>query len=115
MDDIVILGNDLGKLREDFVRLEEFSLDRLGMKMSHWHAHPTSQGINFVGYRIWPTHKLLRQQSVIRAKRRIKACIEHNDADGLQKFIGSWSGHAMWADANHLFNWLEANYAITFD
>ncbi len=115
MDDIVILGDDLGKLRDDFYRLEQFSLERLGMRMSHWHALPVSHGINFVGYRIWTTHKLLRQSSVVRAKRRIKTCIKHNDHDGLRKFVASWSGHSRWADANNLFNWLENNYAITFD
>lgn len=29
--------------------------------------------------------------------------IPHGEDEGLQKFIASRSGHAMWADANHLF------------
>lgn len=113
MDDIVILGDDLEKLREDFYKIEEFSALKMGMKISHWHAEPTSHGINFVGYRIWQTHKLLRKQSVIRAKRRIDSCIRHKDFEGLDKFLGSWLGHALWADSHNLLNWMEQKYELT--
>lgn len=61
------------------------------------------RGINFLGYRIWPSHKLLRKDSVTRAKRKVANFIEHGEDEGLQKFLASWSGYAMWADANNLF------------
>lgn len=115
MDDIVILGDDLGQLHETFHQIEAFSADQLEMRISHWHASPVSRGVNFVGYRIWPSHKLLRTDSVIRAKRKIRNCIEHNDLDTLTKFVASWSGHAMWADSNNLINWMENRYELTFD
>ena len=105
--------NKVLKLSEDFYKIEEFSALNMGMKISHWHAEPTSHGINFVGYRIWQTHKLLRKQSVIRAKRRIDSCIRHKDFEGLDKFLGSWLGHALWADSHNLFNWMEQKYELT--
>ena len=70
----------------------------------------SSRGINFLGYRIWPSHKLLRKDSVTRAKRKVVNFIKHGE--GLQKFLASWSGHAMWADANNLFTWLENRHGI---
>ena len=73
---------------------------------------PISRGINFLGYRIWPSHKLLRKDSVTRAKRKVANFIKHGEDEGLQKFLASWSGHAMWADANHLFTWLENRHGI---
>lgn len=115
MDDIVVLGDDLPRLRDDFLRLADFSLERMGLRISKWSCHPVSRGVNFLGYRIWPTHKLLRKDSVIRAKRKISAFVLHQDAAGLQKFVASWAGHAQWADTHNLFRWMERRYAISFD
>lgn len=112
MDDIVILSNDLGQLREDFQKIEEFSMQRLGLKISHWAAQPVSHGINFLGYRVWPTHKLLRHSSVVRAKRKIKRYVEAKNYEALKRFIASWTGHAKWADANNLMLWLHEKYGL---
>lgn len=114
MDDIVALGNDANELHDVKNQLEEFSLNRLGLKLSKWQVSPISQGINFLGYRIWPTHKLLRKDSVTRAKQKIEKFNRHNDADAINKFVAAWSGHAKWADTQHLFNYLEQKYNITF-
>ena len=110
MDDIVIVSNDLPRLREDFCKIEDFSRERLGLKISHWAAQPVSRGINFLGYRIWPTHKLLRKNSVVRAKRKIKRYTKAGDHESLTKFLASWSGHARWADASNLMTWLNKEY-----
>jgi len=112
MDDIVILGNDQDELRETFNRIEEFSLDRLKLKISRWHIAPTSHGIDFLGYRIWKNHKLLRKRSVVRAKRKIANFVRFGDMDGLNKFAASWRGHARWADAENLFTWMEKKYEL---
>lgn len=110
MDDIVILGNDLNQLREDFKKIEAFSLGILKMRISKWQASPISQGINFLGYRIWPTHKLIRKDSVKRAKRKIARYVANGDEVALQKFVASWRGHAQHADTCNLFNYLEKKY-----
>lgn len=47
-----------------------------------------------------------------RAKRKVANFIKHGEDEGLQKFLASWSGHAMWADANNLFTWLEKRHGI---
>lgn len=113
MDDVVMLGNDLNKLRDDFQKFETFSQDHLKLGISKWSAAPVTQGINFLGYRIWATHKLLRKDSVTRAKRKIDYYVKNNRQEDLSKFIGAWSGHAQWADTHNLFNWLEQKHGIT--
>lgn len=45
-------------------------------------------------------------------KRKVANFIKHGEDEGLQKFLASWSGHAMWADANNLFTWLEKRHGI---
>jgi len=114
MDDIVILDSDPDRLRVSFNKIQEFAKTDLGMGISKWQVSPVSQGINFLGYRIWPTHKLIRKDSVARAKKKVQKFIKHNDFDSLKKFIASWSGHAKWADTNNLFNWIRNRHAITF-
>jgi retron-type reverse transcriptase len=107
MDDMVLLDNDLDKLHDMKQQLEEFALEEMKLKFSKWNISPLSQGINFLGYRIWPHHKLLRKQSVTRAKRIIKALRERQDEEALKKFLAAWTGHASWADTHHLMAYLE--------
>jgi len=113
MDDIVILDDDKERLVDSFLRLNDWSMEHLKLRIGKWQVSPTSRGVNFLGYRIWKTHKLLRKDSVLRAKRKIALYTKNGDNEALKKFIGSWSGHAKWADTNHLFNWLERKHGIT--
>ena len=114
MDDIVVLGNDKDELMDCFLRLSDFSINELELRIGKWQVSPVSRGVNFLGYRIWPTHKLLRKDSVTRAKRKITRYVKHGDDESLAKFVASWNGHAQWADAHNLFNWMEKHHGITF-
>ena len=112
MDDIVVLGDDPENLMDTFLRLNDFSMQRLGLRIGKWHMSPTSRGVNFLGYRIWPTHKLLRKDSVLRAKRKVANFVHHQDTEGLSKFAASWAGHARWADTHNLFTWIKDRYGL---
>lgn len=112
MDDIVVLSSNPYELRHWFDDIEQFSIDRLGLRMSKWQISPVTRGINFLGYRIWPRHKLMRKQSVTTAKRKIKRYIQTKDQESLDKFLASWKGHAAHADTCNLFNHLESTYGI---
>jgi retron-type reverse transcriptase len=112
MDDIVILSSNPYDLRNWHDDIATVSRDRLGLRISKWHVAPISRGINFLGFRIWPRHKLLRKQSVTGAKRKIDRYIRRNDPLALEQFIASWRGHATHADTCHLFNHLETRYGI---
>lgn len=113
MDDMVILSSNPYELRRWKDDIEQAADERLQLRLSHWHVSPVSRGINFLGYRIWPRHKLLRKRSVTGAKRKIKRYLKHNASEQLQRFIASWRGHAAFADTCNLFNHLEAHYGIS--
>ncbi|QXX74225.1 reverse transcriptase/maturase family protein [Methylovirgula sp. HY1] len=102
MDDIVVLGSDAGHLRVVKESIETFAHDALGLRLSKWNLAPASRGVNFLGYRIWPTHKLLRRQSVIRAKRRLRYLRANGDHEAMAAFLAAWLGHAAWADSRNL-------------
>lgn len=113
MDDIVVLGNDAQELRDSFAKIRDHAQEKLHLGISKWHCSPVSRGINFVGYRIWSGHKLLRKSSVTRAKQKISGYVAKKDLPSLGRFIASWSGHAQWADTHNLKQWMEDKYGIT--
>jgi len=102
MDDLVVLGPSVEHLRRVRDDIEAFSRDNLGLRFSKWSVQPASRGVNFLGYRIWPGHQLLRKDSVRRARRKIARYRAAGDAERLQKFLASWHGHASWADSHNL-------------
>lgn len=112
MDDIVILSSNPYELRDWFEDIREASSQQLGLGISKWQVSSVTRGINFLGFRIWPRHKLLRKRSIIGAKRKIRRYLKHGDQGALKKFIASWRGHAGHADTCHLFNHLENQYGI---
>ncbi len=102
MDDIVVLGRSSEHLRCVKESIEQYSRDHLGLRFSKWQIASVGRGINFLGYRVWPTHKLLRRASVTRARRKIAAYRAAGDHKRLQKFLAAWLGHAGWADSRNL-------------
>jgi hypothetical protein len=102
MDDIVVLGRSSEHLARVKTSIEHFAARELGLRFSKWQIASVSRGINFLGYRIWPTHKLLRRDSVTRARRKIAAYRAAGDYERLRKFLAAWLGHARWADSANL-------------
>jgi RNA-directed DNA polymerase len=115
MDDIVIVSSNPYELRRWFEDIEETSKQRLGLSISKWQVAPVSRGINFLGFRIWPKHKLLRKRSVVSAKRKIVRFLRIDDHPALNRFTASWRGHAAHADTCNLFTHMEKRYGISLN
>ena len=106
MDDIVVLDASPDRLFEIKHQIE-LSAQKLGLSFSKWSIAPVSRGVNFLGYRIWATHKLLRRQSVVTAKRKLKRLKQHGQPLKMQQFLAGWVAHAAHADTCNLRNFLE--------
>jgi len=78
---------------------------KFGLRFSKYSIHRASQGINMLGYRIWPSHKLLRKRSIKLFRRDLKH-IELNIESGI---IGIKSKvnriKSFVAHANHADTW----------
>jgi hypothetical protein len=107
MDDLVVLGDSSRHLRAVKESIEDFSRCVLGLRFSKWSLAPAHRGVNFLGYRIWPTHKLLRRDNVTRARRKIAGFRAGGDHRRLEMFVASWLGHARFADAANLIRSLD--------
>ena len=73
MDDVIILHPDkkyLWWLKEE---IGAFLEDRLRLMLNNkTTVRTTDQGIDFCGYRVWPTHRKLRKRTALKMKRRLK-------------------------------------------
>lgn len=102
MDDVVVLGAAWRSLVELLKRAERFAAEVMHLTLSRWMVARHDRGINFLGYRIWPTHKLLRRSSVHRARRALRHFARNGDTEGRRRFLAAWLGHARWADSHNL-------------
>lgn len=102
MDDTIILSNSKDELKEWFIEIHNFIVQEMKLKFSKWSIQSTNRGVNFLGYRIWKTHKLLRRSSVTRAKRKLKKYA--SNAEKKDRFLASWMGHAKFANSYNLLN-----------
>jgi hypothetical protein len=106
MNDFVVLHHDKTYLRELWLDIENFLRYKLDLNLNpKTGIFPDKHGIDFCGYRIWPTHIKPRKSTVKRAKRRLKKmarmyksnpAILKNARDSLQSFFGyikHCSGH----------------------
>ncbi len=85
MDDIIILHKDKRYLREIKDDIENFLWEKLRLNLNKKTAiRPISQGIEFVGFRIFTTHRKLKKSSVKKMKSRLKyvrAAFERGEID----------------------------------
>ena len=103
MDDVVVVGHSresMGLLR---AMAGIFASTNMGMRFSKWSVTHWQSGVDFCGYRIWPTHKLLRKSSVVRAKQKLSRMHPGEKRD---RFLSAWLGHAKWADSHNLMRHL---------
>lgn len=118
MDDFVLLGPDKSRLQQDRYAIEQFLADHLRLFLNNrTEIFCEAQGVDFLGYRIWRTHRLLRKSSVQRMKRKLKAFSRKYATGeiGLDKIEGSvrsWIGHARHACTYNLRVKLFKNFVL---
>ncbi|MDP7017493.1 MAG: RNA-directed DNA polymerase [Pirellulaceae bacterium] len=106
VDDFLLFSNDKAELAEARRRIAAF-LVRLRLRLR---LHPTKntvsrvdQRVRFLGYRVFPTHRLLVKDNVRRFRRRVRKMQRQYanrelDLAGVRQRLMSWSGHAKQAD-----------------
>ncbi|OQP12614.1 group II intron reverse transcriptase domain-containing protein [Geobacillus thermoleovorans] len=73
MDDVVILHPDKRELWKMLEEIDIFLRSELRLQLNNKTAiRPIRQGIEFVGYRIWPTHRKLKKKTAKKMKRRLR-------------------------------------------
>jgi len=96
MDDVIILDKSKENLRYVFMEIHDFLRDHLALSLNHKsHIGKTKDGIEFVGYRIWRGYKLIKKQSLVRMKKKLRAWRKGKMTDErYMASMGSWMGHS---------------------
>lgn len=72
-DDFLLFSNNKDELKLMAKKIEDFVVNNLKLKLSKCNLLPTSQGIDFLGYRHFPQgYILIRKTTVRRMKRNLK-------------------------------------------
>ncbi|MBY0055187.1 group II intron reverse transcriptase domain-containing protein [Brevibacillus agri] len=109
MDDMIAVvptREEAKELKNDIVR---FLRERLNLSENPKKSQifPLKNGVNAYGFKIWTTHRLVRDQSKRAMKRRIKAMDRKLKArlirkQDVQQAVNSWLGHARHSNSYNL-------------
>lgn len=98
MDDIIIIGHDKQELARIRDVIAVFLRRELNLALNHKTSiQPLKQGVEFVGMRVWPTHRRLRHATIRGIKLRLSQVLaqyEANEitAESVERTIGSYRG-----------------------
>jgi len=109
VDDFVILGRDVKILefcREKIKSFLETNL-KLKLKTKKMAIFPVKHGIDFLGFRVYKTHRKIRKSSIVRFRKKLKKmkrnyCSNQKSLEDVLGSISSYFGHWKWADTYNL-------------
>lgn len=108
VDDMVILSDDKASLWSALEAIQQkLALDGLRLHPRKVYVTPTAAGLDVLGYRVYPRHRLLRHDNGYRFLRRMQAAIKacqrgERSFQDLDAQLKSWLGHAAHADSHGL-------------
>jgi retron-type reverse transcriptase len=118
-DDFILLHNDREVLKDVAVRVRERLADmRLRLHEQKLFVRPVRAGLTFVGYRTWPTHRLVRKENVRRFRRRVR-WLRQAYAEGvidwqdIKPRLQSWMAHARQANSERLIRRLSREWRFS--
>jgi hypothetical protein len=103
-DDFILLHQDKRFLHQLAEEIECFLAERLALNLSKNDIFPVRHGIDFLGYRHFPDHILVRKSTAKRIKRRMRSLpgqLTRGEitADQYRSSMASTEGWLMWANS----------------
>ena len=105
MDDIVILVKDKNECKDVMNKVRYFLSDKLKVDLNEKSRYyPSKMGVNYCGYIIYETHRLLRKRNKIMIKKKIKRWRELDKEGILDRHrvllsYNSWCAHVQHANS----------------
>ncbi|MFN8483789.1 MAG: reverse transcriptase domain-containing protein [Anaerolineae bacterium] len=104
VDDFLLFHDDLGQVhawREAVI--ERLASLRLKLHEGRAQPRPVTEGVSFLGFMVFPTHRRLRRHKVIYARRHLKRLLFEYAAgtlslDQLHMHVQGWVNHARYGD-----------------
>lgn len=108
MDDFILILKTKNECKVAKDKIEKFLNSKLHIELNNKsRIYPYKMGVNYCGYRIFTTHKLLRTSSKKKIKKNIKIWNKRFDNKTLDvnyalQSLNSWLGHASHCDSYRL-------------
>lgn len=108
VDDFVVFDNDKQRLHEVKKKMVEYLTGlRLKLHQKKCRIYQVDEGVDFLGFRVFPTHRLLKKQNALHMRRKLKKMtreIRENriSTEKMRQSINSWISHAKHGDTWHL-------------
>lgn len=108
MDDFILLLDTKQECIEALSKIKQFIEKNLRLELNNKSMYyPNQMGLNFCGYRIFTTHKLLRTNSKKKIKKKVRKwnlLYSQNKLDIKRTMmsLNSWKGHANHCDSYKL-------------
>jgi len=108
VDDFLVFSDDKGHLADVREQIKDFLVSlRLRLHPKKSVIFPVKDGIRFLGYRVFSTHRLLPRENIRRFRRRVRGMQEDYSAGRVDfaeiyQRLTSWSGHARQANTYRL-------------
>lgn len=105
VDDMVYFHDDISYLLDIHKTSQEYlNQFRMLLHPNKCHIFQTSKGIPFLGFIIFPDHRLVRRESVTRYKRRLKKMQKYYregliEPSSVRASVHSWIGHVKHGDS----------------
>ena len=121
MDDVIIFVKDKQIAHQTLYLITKFIENnlKLNLNKNKTKVFPLEQGVNAIGYKIYPTHRLLRSDSKKKIKRKIKA-MPHLIHEGkltiekAEQMLNSWLGHAKHGNSYNFIKKLIMKYNFLY-
>ena len=121
MDDTIAFVKDKQTAKETLKLITEFVENKLKLTLNKNKSKifPLEQGVNAIGYKIYPTHRLLRNDSKKKIKRKNKAIPRLIMEDKMtiskaEQILNSWLGHAKYGDSYNFIKSLMIKYHFLY-
>jgi retron-type reverse transcriptase len=97
MDDIIILSHSKSYLRAILMSITDFISTHLALELNRkTEIGRCKDGIAFVGYRIWRNLRLIKKDSLVRMKKKMRAWRSGKiQNERFLASLGSWMGHSV--------------------
>ena len=118
-DDMAFLHRDFWVVDKLLAEIHSFLAERLALILNERKTvlKPTADGMDFLGYRLFYHHRLLRRKNMKKVRKRLRrmeadyACGRINQAD-IQKSLAGWLGYARFADSYNFRRSLFADFRL---
>ena len=98
MDDTIIIVSSKSEGLELKTEICNFVAGKMNQRIGKWSLNPAQRGVTFCGFRIRQKFKLIKRQSMIRQRRKLRHFLKHGNHQGWQASQIAWMGHIRHGD-----------------